>query len=191
MIDLILASSSSYRRELLERLKLPFQCVSPEVDETALPNETFEAHVKRLSLAKAQAVAKRYPARICIGSDEIATLGNNILGKPLTHDKAILQLTQMSGKTVTFYTGVAVVRGESYQDYRLTMTKVTFRELSSKMIETYLTKEQPYNSAGSFKSETLGSALITQFEGKDPTALIGLPLIELTQMLEKAGVAVL
>jgi septum formation protein len=192
MIDIILASSSPYRRELLSRLKLPFQCHSPEIDETALPDESFEDHVQRLSIAKAQAVSQTYPKSVCIGSDEIATLGTDILGKPLNHPNAILQLTKMSGQTVTFYTGVAVVIGASdYLDYRLVTTQVRFRDLSPKMIENYLNKEQPYHSAGSFKSETLGSALITQFEGTDPTALIGLPLIALTEMLGKAGMDVI
>lgn len=190
--ELILASSSPYRRELFERLKLPFQCHSPDVDETALPNESFEEHVKRLSLAKAYKVAELFPDAVCIGSDEIAALGNEILGKPLTHENAVIQLRKMSGQTVTFYTGVCVVIGATtYQDYRLATTKILFRELSDRKIENYLHKEGPYFSAGSFKSETLGSALIKKFEGNDPTALIGLPLIDLTEMLEHAGVDVL
>lgn len=190
MLPIVLASSSVYRKELFSRLKLPFQTASPDIDESMLPNESFEEHVKRLSFAKAHIVAKRHPEALCIGSDEIAALGNDVLGKPLTHENAVLQLKKMSGQTVVFYTGVAVVK-KDYEDYRLAITKVTFRKLNDSMIENYLLKEQPYFSAGSFKSETLGSALITKFEGNDPTALIGLPLIDLVEMLEKAGVKVI
>ena len=192
MPDIVLASSSPYRQELLSRLKIPFTSYSPEIDETALPNENFEAHVKRLSIAKALAASLQFPDALCIGSDEIAGLNSEILGKPLTHENAVLQLRKMSGQTVTFYTGVCItIKRSNYQDYRLALTKIHFRDLTDEMIETYLQKEQPYFSAGSFKSETLGTALIKRFEGHDPTALIGLPLIDLTEMLEKAGGKVL
>jgi len=192
MLDIVLASSSPYRKELLARLKLPFQVATPDIDESPLTNESFEEHVQRLSLAKAKEVGKTFPHAICIGSDEIAALDNEILGKPLTHQNAVIQLKKMSGKTICFYTGLALtIANTGYEDYRLAITKITVRELNDRMIENYLTKEQPYFSAGSFKSETLGSALITRFEGHDPTALIGLPLIDLTAMLEKAGMAVI
>lgn len=192
MTHLILASSSPYRRELLARLQLPFESYSPHIDETALENETVEAHVKRLSLAKAHEISKRFPDLFCIGSDEIADLGKEILGKPLTHENAILQLKKVSGKTITFYTGVALVNAAlDYEDYRLSTTKIVFRELNDRMIENYLQKEKPYHSAASFKSETLGVALTKRFEGNDPTALIGLPLIDLAEMLEQAGISVL
>lgn len=192
MIPLILASSSPYRRELLARLKLPFESYSSHIDETALENETFEEHVKRLSLAKAYEISKRFPNAFCIGSDEIAGLEKEILGKPLTHENAILQLKKVSGKTITFYTGVALINASlHYEDYRLSTTKIVFQKLTDHMIENYLQKEKPYQSAASFKSETLGVALIKRFEGNDPTALIGLPLIDLAQMLEQAGIRVL
>lgn len=192
MSNLILASSSPYRRELLTRLRIPFESYSPDIDESALENESFEAHVKRLSLAKAYEASKRFPEAICIGSDEIAGFEKEILGKPLTHDNAILQLKKISGKTITFYTGLAVVKSASHhEDYRLSTTTITFREFNDQMIENYLHKEKPYHSAASFKWETLGIALTKRFEGNDPTALIGLPLIDLADMLEKAGLDVL
>lgn len=192
MTQLILASSSIYRKELLARLKVPFDTYSPEIDESRLDNESIHDMVERLSRAKAQAALAKYPHAVCIGSDEVAGLEETILGKPGTHENAIAQLTQMSGKQVIFYTGVCVSAPlKNYEVYHLSTTAITFRDLTQEMIENYLHKEKPYHSAGSFKSETLGSALINRFESDDPTAIIGLPLIKLSQMLEEAGIAVI
>lgn len=192
MKPLILASSSVYRKALLARLQLPFTTLSPHVDETAQPNETPENLVKRLALTKAQAAATQHPDAIAIGADTLATCEGSILGKPLTHDVAVKQLQQIRGKAVTFHTGLSVVGVDpSFQDVRLIPTTVTFRNLTDHMIENYLQKEKPYFSSASFKSETLGSALISHFSGDDPTAIIGLPLIALCEMLSLAGLAVL
>lgn len=188
---IILASSSPYRKTLLERLKIPFAVESPDIDESFLSHETFEAHVMRLAVEKAQAIAKRYPEAICIGSDTIGTLGTTLLGKPMTHENAVIQLRHMSGQKVTFYTSVSVViHAKQHVECRCNTIHIYFRELNDRMIENYLQKVQPYFSSASFQSETLGSALIKRFEGNDPTALIGLPLIDLTQMLETVGVTV-
>lgn len=187
MTSLILASSSIYRKALLERLKVPFNTFSSDIDESRLPHETIPEMVKRLSIAKAKAALVAYPHSVCIGSDEVAALGDDILGKPLTHENALAQLSKMSGQEVVFYTGVSVC-SQTHEDYALSLTKVTFRTLNQEMIENYLLKEKPYESAGSFKSETLGSALITRFESDDPTAIIGLPLIKLCSMLQQAGI---
>ncbi len=192
MPKLLLASSSIYRQELLARLKVPFDSFSPDIDETPKVGESIQALVLRLSKEKAKAASQRFPDAVCIGSDEVAALDNQILGKPLTHEAAIQQLMSMSGKRVEFHTGVCVYAPAlSFEDCRLVTTAVTFRQLTPSMIENYLIKEQPYQSAGSFKSETLGSALIEKFHGDDPTAMIGLPLITLCQLLEKVGVAVI
>lgn len=190
MHKLLLASSSVYRQELLGRLKIPFDSFSPNIDETPKPGESIQALVLRLSKEKAIAASNRFPEAICIGSDEVAALDNEVLGKPLTHEKAVKQLMSMSGKKVAFHTGVCVLAPlQAFEDCRLVTTAVTFRKLTPSMIENYLNKEQPYQSAGSFKSETLGSALIEKFHGDDPTAMIGLPLITLCDMLEKVGFA--
>lgn len=192
MQTLLLASSSIYRQELLARLKLPFQSFSPDIDETPKNGESIHALVLRLSKEKAKAGAERFPSAICIGSDEVAALGNSVLGKSGTHEKAIQQLSAMSGQKVDFHTGVCVYAPSlSFEDCRLVTTTITFRKLTSSMIENYLAKEQPYNSAASFKSETLGSALIEKFQSDDPTAIIGLPLITLCDMLQKVGIAVI
>lgn len=191
MHKLLLASSSIYRQELLGRLKIPFDSFAPDVDETPKTGESIQALVLRLSKEKAKAASNRFPEAVCIGSDEVAALGNVILGKPLTHENAVMQLMSMSGKKIEFHTGVCVYAPTlSFEDCRLVTTAVTFRKLTPSMIENYLNKEQPYQSAGSFKSETLGSALIEKFHGDDPTAMIGLPLITLCDMLEKVGIAV-
>lgn len=192
MQKLLLASSSLYRQELLSRLKISFDCYSPDIDETPKNGESIEALVLRLSKEKAKAASTQYPDAICIGSDELAVLNNEVLGKPLTHENAIQQLSAMSGQKVDFYTGICVLStSPTFEDCRLVMTSVTFRKLTPSMIENYLQKEKPYQSAGSFKSETLGSALIEKFHGDDPTAMIGLPLIALCDMLEKAGMPVI
>ncbi|HRE31920.1 MAG TPA: Maf family nucleotide pyrophosphatase [Candidatus Berkiella sp.] len=192
MQKLLLASSSIYRQELLSRLQIPFGCFSPDIDETPKNGESIEALVLRLSKEKAKAALNQYPDAICIGSDELAVLNKEVLGKPLTHENAIQQLSAMSGQKVDFYTGICVLSSApAFEDCRLVTTSVTFRKLTPSMIENYLQKEKPYQSAGSFKSETLGSALIEKFHGDDPTAIIGLPLITLCNMLEKVGMAVI
>jgi len=192
MKKLLLASSSVYRQELLARLKVPFDSFAPDIDETPKMGESIQALVLRLSKEKAFAASHRFPDAICIGSDEVAALGNTILGKPLTHEVATKQLTDMSGKKIEFHTGICVYAPAlSFEDCRLVTTAVTFRQLTPNMIENYLIKEQPYHSAGSFKSETLGSALIEKFHGDDPTAMIGLPLITLCDMLQKIGFGVI
>lgn len=192
MKKIILASSSIYRQELLSRLKIPFDSFSPDIDETPLANETVETLVQRLAKAKAKAAQLRYPDALCIGSDEVAALDYRPLGKPLTHANAILQLSAMSGKRVDFHTGICVLSANpEFADCRLVTTAVLFRQLTQNMIENYLLKEKPYHSAGSFKSETLGVALIEKFQGEDPTALIGLPLIVLCEMLNQAGISVI
>lgn len=192
MPSLILASTSPYRRQLLERLGIAFSTAAPDVDETRLPNETPAAMVSRLSEAKAQAVAKQHPNALVIGSDQMAVCGEAVLGKPGTHDKATAQLVYLSGQRVTFLTGVCLhnaTRGRSQLD--VVAFHVVFRMLDAAMIENYLHREQPYNCAGSFKSEGLGIALFERLEGDDPTALIGLPLIRLTRMLENEGVRII
>ncbi len=189
---LVLASTSIYRSELLTTLQIPFQTSAPDVDETPLPGEGAEQTSWRLSQAKAQVVAKRYPDALIIGSDQVALLDGQQIGKPLNHDNAVRQLTAMRGKTVTFYTALTLLNaasGEMQTD--VAITNVGFRNVSDDAIERYLKKEQPYHCAGSAKSEGLGIALISRIEGDDPNALIGLPLILLVSMLEKQGVRVL
>lgn len=192
MDNLVLASSSVYRKELLSRLQLPFRTFSPHLDESPLPDEPFIAMAERLAREKASAGAQSFPNNICIGADTIACLGQITIGKPLNHQVAVAQLRQLSGQRVDFHTGVSVVAAHlSYAATRVVTSTVTFRTLTDEMIEHYLQKEKPYFSSASFKSETLGSALITRFEGEDPTALIGLPLIALCDLLQDAGVKVL
>lgn len=192
MNQIILASSSIYRQELLSRLQIPFTTCSPNIDESPMSGESIPELVLRLSREKAQAASKTYPQAICIGSDEVAAQGKVLLGKPMDHDAARAQLTQMRGQKVYFYTGVCVYSSfMNHTDCRLATSTVKFRQLSPQMIENYLNKEKPYFSAGSFKSETLGSALIERFEGEDPTAIIGLPLIMLCDMLRAVGVEVI
>jgi septum formation protein len=189
---LVLASTSIYRSQLLSTLQIPFQTAAPDVDETPLPGESAEQTSWRLSRAKAQVVAKRFPDALIIGSDQVALLDGQQIGKPLSHDNAVLQLSAMRGKTVEFYTALTLlnaVTGDMQTD--VAVTKVSFRSLSDDQIERYLRKEQPYHCAGSAKSEGLGIALISSIRGDDPNALIGLPLILLVSMLEKQGVMVL
>ncbi|GMR18765.1 MAG: nucleoside triphosphate pyrophosphatase [Gammaproteobacteria bacterium] len=188
-MKLILGSSSPYRRELLERLKLPFEVISPEIDETPLPDETPEALVKRLSIAKARAIADKNPGSLVIGSDQVAVHGNRIVGKPHDHDHAIQQLREASGKTITLYTGLALINSDTGNiQSEVIPYKVVFRQLTDEIIEHYLRKEQPYKCAGSVKSEGLGIVLLERFEGEDPNTLIGLPLIRLIRMLEQESV---
>lgn len=192
MHPLILASSSIYRHELLSRLKYPFTTFSPEIDETPHVGETISDMVLRLSQEKALAAAEKNPTCVCIGSDEVAALENTILGKPGNYENAVKQLTQMSGQVIIFYTGVCVAAPHLQKiETQLVLTTVKFRTLTLSMIENYLRKEEPYTSAGSFKSETLGSALLERFESDDPTAIIGLPLILLCDMLRRVNIHII
>jgi septum formation protein len=186
--SLILGSSSRYRRELLERLRLPFEVFAPDLDETPLPGETPLHLATRLAMAKAQAVAKQFPQAIVIGSDQVADLHGQAIGKPGNHQRAVEQLTAMSGQAVVFHTAVAVVCAETgFHAGALAPVRVKFRSLSADEIENYLRAEQPYDCAGSAKSEGLGITLLAAIESDDPTALIGLPLIRTTQLLRQAG----
>lgn len=189
---LVLASTSPYRRELLNRLGLAFETAAPEVDESSRADEAPEALVRRLAEAKARAVAGRYPGALIIGSDQVAVIDGEILGKPGAHDAAVAQLQRLSGHKVTFLTGLCLLNsatGRAQLD--MIPFHVVFRTLNDRMIERYLAREQPYNCAGSFKSEGLGIVLFERLEGDDPTALIGLPLIRLSRMLEAEGLSVL
>lgn len=189
---LILASTSPYRRELLQRLGLSFAVANPQTDETALPGETPETLALRLSEAKARAVAASHPDALIIGSDQVAVMDGQVFGKPGTHPRAVAQLQALSGKTVNFYTGLCLFDAASGNvQLRGIPTLVTFRTLSDVEIENYLQREQPYNCAGAAKSEGLGIALLQKMEGEDPNALIGLPLIALCDMLRNAGVSIL
>ena len=189
---LILASTSPYRRELLQRLQIPFQTAAPDVDETALPDERASETTWRLSREKADAVASQYPQALIIGSDQIALLGEQRMGKPLTHDNAVQQLRAMRGHSVVFYTALTLLNARTgAMQTEVAENRVTFRNLSDDEIESYLRKEQPYHCAGSAKLEGLGIALISRMEGDDPNALIGLPLIVLVSMLRHQGVQVL
>ncbi len=185
---LVLASTSPYRKALLERLRTPFMTISPEVDESPLPGETPLALAERLALAKAQAVGDELQAAVVIGSDQVADLNGEPLGKPGTHEKAVAQLQRMRGQTLVFHTSVAVVCPiDGFSQQSTASVKVRFRDVSDAAIEQYLRAEQPYDCAGSAKSEGLGIALLDAIESDDPTALIGLPLIRTAQMLRAAG----
>ncbi|MGC9457168.1 MAG: Maf family protein [Halothiobacillaceae bacterium] len=186
--QLILASSSPYRRDLLARLGLPFDCIRPEVDETARPGESPEALVVRLARAKAAVVARACPGRLVIGSDQVAVLDGQILGKPGGHEQARRQLQAASGRTVRFLTGLCLLTDQGPGECDLVPFDVRFRSLTDREIEAYLQRERPYDCAGSFKSEGLGVMLFESMTGEDPTALIGLPLIRLCAMLRAVGV---
>jgi len=189
---LILASTSVYRRHLLERLRLPFSVVASDVDETPLPGETPETLACRLALAKAQSVAQAHPGAVVIGSDQVADLDGQALGKPGNHARAVHQLQTMRGKTVIFQTAVAVVCLETgFAQTDLAQVNVTFRHLSDAQIDAYLLAETPYDCAGSAKSEGLGIALLERIDNDDPTALIGLPLIRTCRLIEAAGIQVI
>ena len=189
---LVLGSTSTYRRELLARLHIPFEVAAPDVDETPLSGEAPQALAQRLALAKARAVATRFPQAVVIGSDQVADLNGLSLGKPGTHDKAVAQLRLMRGQTVVFQTAVAVMCLETgFAQSGLAAVRATFRNLTDDEIENYLRIEEPYDCAGSAKSEGLGIALLDAIDSDDPTALIGLPLIRTCQMLRAAGVALL
>ncbi|UOB06673.1 Maf family nucleotide pyrophosphatase [[Acidovorax] ebreus] len=186
--SLVLGSTSRYRRELLARLGLPFDVAAPAVDETPRPDEAPRALALRLALAKARAVASLHPQAIVIGSDQVADLDGEPLGKPGNHERATAQLRRMRGKTVVFHTAVAVVCQDcGFELVDLAPVRVRFRDLSDDEIERYLRAEQPYDCAGSAKSEGLGIALLDAIDSDDPTALIGLPLIRTCRMLRAAG----
>ena len=189
---LILASTSVYRRELLSRLRFPFEAIGPQVDETPLTGEAPTVLAQRLALAKAQAVAALHPEAVVIGSDQVADLNGEPLGKPGTHTKATTQLRRMSGQVVVFQTAVAVVcQASGYVGQRLAQIEVQFRALTDAQIEAYLLAETPYDCAGSAKSEGLGIALLARIGNDDPTALIGLPLIHTCSLLTEAGLDLL
>lgn len=192
-IPLVLASTSPYRRELLERLRLPFTVCSPDVDESRRLEESPTELVRRLADAKARAGAQQLSASaLVIGSDQVAVVDNEVLGKPGTFERACEQLARLSGQRVTFLTGLCLYNA-SLQRCQIDMVPfaVRFRPLSSSQIEDYVRREQPFNCAGSFKSEGLGIALFERMDGEDPTALIGLPLIRLVDMLAAEGIDVL
>jgi septum formation protein len=191
---LVLASSSAYRRELLARLRLPFEAISPDIDETALPGETPTATALRLAREKAAAVAARIPGALVIGSDQVATLDGEQIGKPGSHEAALAQLQKMRGREVVFHTALCLWDGRvadpasaaQVEDVQVT---VAFRDLPDAELDAYLRIEQPYDCAGSAKNEGLGIALLERIDSSDPTALTGLPLIALTSMLRHAGVS--
>jgi septum formation protein len=188
----VLASTSRYRWALLTQLGLPFAVASPAIDEVPLPGETPSATALRLAEAKARSVAVQYPDALVIGSDQVADCDGHAIGKPLDHEHAVAQLTALSGKTVVFHTGLALLDAASGNcQTAMVDVRSTFRELARAEIETYLARDQPYDCAASVKSDALGIALFLRIESDDPTALIGLPLIRLTDMLRAAGVAVL
>ncbi len=186
--SLVLGSTSRYRRELLQRLNVPFSVAAPDVDETPAPGEAPGALALRLALAKARAVSAQHPEAVVIGSDQVADLLGAPLGKPGHHERAVEQLRQMRGQTVVFHTALAVVcAATGFEQVDTAPVRVKFRDLNDDEIERYLRAEQPYDCAGSAKSEGLGIALLDAIESDDPTALIGLPLIRTCRMLRDAG----
>ena len=188
---IVLASSSSYRRELLTRLQLPFTCHSPDIDETPQANESAQALVQRLALSKARALAQHYPQHIIIGSDQVAVLDGKIIGKPLHAEGATQQLSAASGRSLVFLTGLAVIDTRTQiEQVDLVPFTVHFRTLNAAQIQRYIAAEQPFDCAGSFKSEGLGVRLFQATEGSDATSLVGLPLIRLCDMLNACGIAV-
>jgi septum formation protein len=188
---IVLASSSPYRRTLLSRLRLPFETCSPDIDERRLADEPVEQLVTRLAINKALAVAERYPNALIIGSDQVAALGESVLGKPGNRENAIKQLQAMRSASVDFVTGLCLVNSATgHRQSGIVHFRVVFRQYSDAEIERYLDLDLPYDCAGSFKSEQLGIALIERMEGEDPSALMGLPLIELARMLRQESVAV-
>ncbi|GIU12667.1 MULTISPECIES: nucleoside triphosphate pyrophosphatase [unclassified Shewanella] len=189
---IVLASTSTFRQQLLKKLELEFSCCSPDVDETPLDDESPTELVLRLAKLKAEAGAKQHPNAIVIGSDQVAVIDNQIIGKPLNRETAIAQLTAASGQPITFYTGLAVHNANTGSVEAIVEPfTVHFRSLTSKQICNYVDIEQPFYCAGSFKSEGLGIALFERLEGKDPNTLIGLPLISLIDLLEAQGINVL
>jgi MAF protein len=195
-LPLLLASSSVYRKQLLEKLQLPFACASPDIDESILKDENPSKYVQRLAISKAKALTAEYPNHIIIGSDQCAVLEQEgqhvILGKPHSIENAVKQLSQASGQAVTFLTGLCVYNSVTQQQVSLVEPfTVHFRELTLQQIERYVEQEKPLDCAGSFKSEGLGIRLFTALEGRDPNSLIGLPLIALVDLLEQQGIQVL
>ncbi|ANI28824.1 septum formation inhibitor Maf [Yersinia entomophaga] len=189
MSQLVLASTSSYRKALLEKLQLPFITAAPDIDESPLPQEDAPTLVQRLASAKATALAEHYPQHLIIGSDQVCVLNGKITGKPHNHENAFKQLRQASGQCVTFYTGLTLLNSASgHINIQCETFQVYFRTLSDDEINGYLSIEQPWNCAGSFKSEGLGISLFDRLEGRDPNTLIGLPLIALNEMLMEQGV---
>jgi septum formation protein len=189
---LVLASTSPYRRELLQRLQLQFETIAPGVEEAPLAGEAAATTAVRLAQAKARAVRSTFPHALIIGSDQVAEIDGERLDKPETHERAAAQLRRLSGRAANFHTAVALLNAATGALHsRLVVTRVVFRELTPAVIDAYLRKEQPYDCAGSAKSEGLGIALLRAIEGDDPTALIGLPLIALTELLAAEGVPVL
>ncbi|ENG8676887.1 Maf family protein [Enterobacter hormaechei] len=186
MPNLVLASTSPYRRMLLEKLGIPFECAAPEVDETPQPGESPRHLVTRLAKEKAQSLAVRYPAHLIIGSDQVCVLDGEITGKPHTEENACQQLLRARGSIVTFYTGLALYNSASgHLQTECEPFDVHFRHLSEQEILNYVRRERPLNCAGSFKSEGLGIALFDKLDGRDPNSLVGLPLIALCQMLKR------
>ena len=189
---LVLGSTSPFRKEILNKLGLPFETAAPNIDESPLDNETPAQLVLRLAEQKARAVSDAYPENLIIGSDQVAVIDNEILGKPHTHERAVEQLTNASGKTVRFYTGLCLYNSATdVAQSEVVPFDVVFRDLNTSQIENYLQREKPYKCAGSFKSEALGIALFEKLLGDDPNALIGLPLIRLISMLENQGMYVI
>lgn len=189
---LVLASTSPYRRELLSRLGVPFEVAAPDVDETPLPGESPDDTAQRLSLLKAKAVAEKFPDALIIGSDQVALLEGRQLGKPGTHEKAVEQLKSMRGKTLEFHTALTLYNAATGNAQTANVpVRLVMREYGDDQIEAYLRKDQPYNCCGSARSESLGIALIARYETEDPNALVGLPLIKLTEMLANEGLDVL
>ena len=188
MQKLVLASSSPYRKSLLERLRQPFECASPDIDETPQPGETAEQLTQRLAQTKAQALRSRFSDHLIIGSDQVLLLDGEPVSKPVSHAAAVDQLTRSSGRTLTFSTALCVLNSANgHEQTCIEPVHVTFRDLNPEEIERYLQLEQPYDCAGSFKSEGLGITLIARIQGNDPTSLIGLPLIRLRAMLANEG----
>jgi len=189
MQQLILGSSSPFRAEILAKIGLPFITASPDIDESQLAGETPEQLVKRLSEKKALAIAIKYPASLIIGSDQVAVLDGKVLGKPGDHENAVKQLTASAGKTVKFLTGLALYNSQTKHMQSLVEPfEVSFKTITAKQIEFYLQQEQPYQCAGSFKSEGFGISLFSKLDGDDPNSLIGLPLIKLIQLLAVEGI---
>jgi septum formation protein len=188
MPTIVLASTSPYRRQLLQRLRLPFSVLSPQVDEQALPGESPHETACRLALAKAKAIAAVQPAAIVIGSDQVADVDGEALSKPGTHEAALAQLVRMQGREVVFHTAVAVIGPDGRQQVDDVPTAVRFRRLPVEQLDAYLQAEKPYDCAGAAKIEALGITLLESVRSDDPTALIGLPLIRLTSMLAACGV---
>ena len=191
-MKLILASTSPFRKAILDKLGVEFDTASPETDETALENETPQQLVERLSIAKSKAIADKVESALVIGSDQVSVIDGEIIGKPHTHENAVKQLKNASGKTVTFYTGLCLYNSSTHKyQSEVVPFNVIFRDLTDHQIESYLKKETPYNCAGSFKSEALGIILFEKLEGDDPNTLMGLPLIQLVKMLENENFSIL